>query len=133
MQRFMLKSKIQEARVTSKEIYYAGSLAIDVDLMEAADLVAGEQIHVFDVTNGARLVTYAIPAPKGSGTISVKGAAARLIEEGDVILIASYGLIEEDELSAYSHRIVYVDERNHLLRVEDRTDEDYLASEPGRE
>lgn len=128
MQRIMLKSKIQEVRVTSKEIHYAGSLAIDVDLLEAADIMFGEQIHVYNVTNGARLVTYAIPAPKGSGTIGVKGAAGRLIEKGDVILICSFTNMDDEELEAYSHRIVYVDETNHLVRVEDRTAEDYLDS-----
>ena len=124
MQRFMLKSKLQEVRVTHKEIDYAGSLAIDIDLMEAGDIVFGEQIHVYNVTNGERLITYAIPAPKGSGMISVKGAAARRMEEGDMLLVVSYCTIDEEERAAYSHRIVYVDERNHLLRVEDRTDEE---------
>lgn len=126
MQRYMLKSKIQEARVTSKEVHYAGSLAIDENLLEAADIVCGEQIHVLNITNGERLVTYAIPAPRGSGTISVKGAAARLIEQGDQILIVSYCQIDEEELESYSHRVIFVDEQNHLLRVEDRTREDYL-------
>ncbi len=126
MLRLMLKSKIQEAKVTSKEIHYAGSLGIDTDLLEAADINCGEQIHVLNVTNGARLVTYAIPAPKGSGTISVKGAAGRLIEKGDIVLVLSYGMVDDAELETYSHRIVYVNERNHLVRVENRTDDDYL-------
>lgn len=126
MQRKMLKSKIQDATVTGKEIHYAGSLAIDTDLLEAADILTGEQIHVYNVTNGVRLVTYAIPARKGSGTVSVKGAAARLIEKGDTILIVSYANMDEEELQAYSHRVVYVDNHNHLMRVEDRTGEDYL-------
>jgi aspartate 1-decarboxylase len=126
MQRIMLKSKIQAARITSKEIHYAGSLAIDEDLMEAADICYGEQIHVLNVTNGQRLITYAIPAPKGSGTISVKGAAARLLEKGDEILIVSFCHLDEEEISNYSHRIVFVDRENHLLRVEDRTRDDYL-------
>ncbi len=128
MQRYMLKSKIQEARVTSKEIHYAGSLAIDTNLMEAADIVWGEQIHVLNMNNGTRIITYAIPAPKGSGTISVKGAAGRVIEKGDEILILSFAQFEEEELSTYSHRIVYVDEKNQLVRVEDRSEEDYLST-----
>ncbi|MEW6235250.1 MAG: aspartate 1-decarboxylase [Candidatus Omnitrophota bacterium] len=127
MQRKMLKSKIQEVRVTSKEIHYAGSLGVDTNLLEAADIVCGEQIHVFNVTNGARLITYAIPAPKGSGIISVKGAAARLIEKGDVLLVLSFAMMDEEELAAYSHRIVFVDENNHLVRVENRTADDYLT------
>ncbi len=128
MMRHMLKSKIQEAKVTSKEIYYAGSLAIDTDLMEAADISYGEEIHVYNMNNGARLTTYAIPAKKGSGTISVKGAAGRLMEKGDVILILSFAMMTEEEVEAYSHRIVYVDEKNHLVRVENRTEEDYFNS-----
>lgn len=126
MQRLMLKSKIQEARVTSKEVHYAGSLAIDEDLLEAADIVTGEQIHVLNVTNGERLVTYAIPAPRGSGAISVKGAAARLIEKGDIILIVSFCNLDEEELKSYSHRVVFVDETNRLVRVENRTRDEYF-------
>ncbi len=128
MQRFMLKSKIHEVRVTGKDIHYAGSLEIDKDLMEAADILTGEKIDVYNVTNGARLSTYAIPGPRRSGSISVKGAAGRLIEKGDVILILSYCTVEEGELESYSHRIVYVDEKNRLVRVEDRNEEDYLGS-----
>lgn len=127
MQRSMLKSKIQDAVVTSKEVFYEGSLAVDLDLLEAADIVFGEQIHVFNVTTGARIITYAIPAPKGSGTISLKGAAARLFEEGDIVLVLSFAQLNEEELDSYSHRIVYVDEKNHLLRVEDRSYDDYMA------
>jgi len=126
MQRFMFKSKIQDARVTSKEIHYAGSLAVDVELLEAADIAVGEQIHIYNVSNGERLVTYAIPAPKGSGIISAKGAAGRLMEKGDIILIVSYCQLDEEELAGYSHRIVFVDEKNRLLRVEERTEDDYL-------
>lgn len=128
MQRLMLKSKLQEVRVTGKDIHYVGSLEIDQDLMEAADIVFGEQIHVFNITNGARIITYAIPGLRGSGVISVKGAAARLIEKGDVVLVLSFANMDEDELATYSHRIVYVDEKNHLLRVEDRTEEEYLKT-----
>lgn len=124
----MLKSKLQEVRVTGKDIHYVGSLEIDQDLMEAADIVFGEQIHVFNITNGARIITYAIPGLRGSGVISVKGAAARLIEKGDVVLVLSFANMDEDELATYSHRIVYVDEKNHLLRVEDRTEEEYLKT-----
>ncbi len=128
MQRLMLKSKIQEARITSKEIHYTGSLGVDMNLLEAADITFGEQIHVLNVTNGARFITYAIPEKKGSGAISVKGAAGRLVEKGDLILILSFSHLDEEELSSYSHRIVYVDEQNHLVRVEDRALEDYLPS-----
>ena len=125
MRRSMLKSKIQEARITSKEIHYAGSLAIDSELMEAADILCGEEIHVLNLSNAARIVTYAIPAPKGSGSISVKGAAARIFEKGDTVLVLSYASYDEEELKAYSHRVIFIDENNHLVRVENRTEEDY--------
>lgn len=129
MLRTMLKSKIQQATVSSKEIHYAGSLAIDENLMEAADILCGEQIQVLNLNNGARLMTYAIPAKRGSGTISVKGAAARLMEKGDELLIISYCQIDENEQDSYSHRIVFVDDNNHLTRVEDRVRDDYLENE----
>lgn len=122
----MLKSKIHQAIVTSKDLHYAGSLALDEELMKAADLACGEQVHVLNVSNGERILTYAFPAKKGSGVVSVKGAAARLFDDNDVILILSYANYDEDELDSYSHRIVYVDEKNHLVRVENRTEEDYL-------
>ena len=128
MQRILLKSKIHEARVTGKELHYAGSLALDEELMEAAELACGEQVHVLNVSNGERIVTYVFPAKKGSGVVSVKGAAARLFDDDDIILVLSYAQYDEDELDAYSHRIVYVDEKNHLVRVENRTEEDYLSA-----
>ncbi len=126
MQRIMLKSKIQEVKVTNKEIQYSGSLGIDKNLMEAADIMFGEQIHIYNVTNGARLVTYAIPAPASSGIISVKGAAGRLMEQGDTILIVAFNNIDEDDLASYTHKIVYVDDKNQPVKIDERTEEDYL-------
>ena len=126
MLRRMLKSKIQQARVTGKELYYTGSLAIDMDIYEAADIYCGEAVHVYNMSNGERFETYAIPAPRGSGMVSVKGAACRKVEEGDEILVISFADYTEEDLEEYSHRIVYVSESNHLLRVEQRTQADYL-------
>ncbi len=129
MLRRMLKSKIQEARVTDKELYYTGSLAIDTDIYDAADIVCGEAVHVYNMNNGERFETYAIPAPRGSGIVSVKGAACRKVEEGDEILVISFADYNEEEMKEYSHRIVYVTESNHLKRVEQRTQADYLEGE----
>ena len=129
MLRRMLKSKIQEARVTDKELYYTGSLAIDTDIYDAADIVCGEAVHVYNMNNGERFETYAIPAPRGSGIVSVKGAACRKVEEGDEILVISFADYDEEEMKEYSHRIVYVTESNHLKRVEQRTQADYLEGE----
>lgn len=125
MLRTVLKSKIQEAHVSSTELFYEGSLAIDQDLLDAADIIFGEQIHVLNVTTGNRVITYAIPGKRGSGTISVKGAAARLFEEGDTVIVLSFAQLDDTELDAYSHRVLYVDDNNRLLRVEDRSQEDY--------
>ena len=129
MLRRMLKSKIQQARVTDKELFYAGSLAIAVEILEAAEIQCGEAVHVYNMNNGERFETYAIPAPRGSGIVSVKGAACRKVEEGDEILVISFADYSEEELREYSHRIVYVSDSNHLLRVEQRTQADYLEGE----
>ncbi|MFH1737795.1 MAG: aspartate 1-decarboxylase [bacterium] len=129
MLRRMLKSKIQQARVTDKELYYTGSLAIDMDIYETADIQCGESVHIYNMSNGERFETYAIPAPRGSGIVSVKGAACRKVEEGDEILVISFADYTEEEIKEYSHRIVYVSESNHLQRVEQRTQADYLEGE----
>ena len=91
--RVMMKSKIHRATVTQADLHYVGSVAIDLDLMEAADLLEGEQVTIADITNGARLETYVIPAPRGSGMISVNGAAAHLVNAGDLVIIMSYAEI----------------------------------------
>ena len=129
MLRRMLKSKIQQARVTDKELYYTGSLAIDMDIYDAADIQCGEAVHVYNMSNGERFETYAIPAPRGSGIVSVKGAACRKVEERDEILVISFADYSEDEIKEYSHRVVYVTESNHLQRVEQRTQADYLEGD----
>lgn len=117
----MLKSKLQEVQVTGSELNYAGSLAMDEGLLEAGDILPGESVHVYNVTNGNRLETYAITAPRGSGTVSVKGAAAHLIHPDDVILVLTYAEYDAAELADYHNKVVYVDEKNQVTRVEKRT------------
>ena len=128
MQRHMLKSKIHRASVTACDVDYIGSVTIDADLMRRADLLPNEQVHIWDIENGARMVTYAIEAPAGSGTIQVNGAAARLVREGDKVIIVSYGAYADDDLEAYSPVVVHVDERNRAVAV-DSNPEVLLAGE----
>ena len=115
MDRIMLKSKIHRATLTGADLHYEGSVTIDKTLMEKADLVPGEQVHVLDVNNGARLVTYVIEAAAGSGSVILNGAAARLATVGDKVIILSYCSLTESELSSFSPRIVLVDEQNNIL------------------
>jgi aspartate 1-decarboxylase len=117
MLRTVCKSKIHRATVTDANVEYTGSLTLDADLMKAADLLPYEQVHVVDVTNGARLVTYCIEGPAGSGTVCVNGAAARLVAPGDKVIIISYAQLAPAELDQCSPKIVTVDERNRILQV----------------
>jgi aspartate 1-decarboxylase len=114
MLRFMFKSKIHRATVTQAEMLYEGSLTVDVNLLEAADILPNEEVHVWDVTRGTRLVTYAIAGKPGSGMVCVNGAGAHLIQPGDVIIIATF--TEMDDAAARTHRpkIVHVDAKNRL-------------------
>jgi aspartate 1-decarboxylase len=111
----MLKSKIHRATVTQADVDYVGSLTVDTDLMEAADLLPGEQVHVVDVTNGARLETYLIAGPRGSGTIGVNGAAAHLVHPGDLVILMSYATVTDAEARALVPVVVHVDARNRVL------------------
>ena len=115
MKRTLLKSKIHRARVTASDLHYEGSVSIDADLMAAADIVEYEQVQIYDVTNGARLTTYAISGPRGSGTICINGAAAHLVKPGDVVIIASYGVYAKREVRSHEPRICRVDADNRLL------------------
>jgi aspartate 1-decarboxylase len=115
MKRTLLKSKIHRARVTASDLHYEGSVTIDLELMEAADLVEYEQVDIYDVSNGARLTTYAISGQRGSGTICINGAAAHLVKPGDLVIIASYAQYSPRELASHEPRICRVDERNRLL------------------
>ncbi|MFN3976013.1 MAG: aspartate 1-decarboxylase [Aquificaceae bacterium] len=117
MQRFMLKSKVHRAKITGAELHYEGSLSLDLALMEVANLLPFEKIEVYNVSNGARFSTYVIPAPKYSGEVRLNGAAARLGAVGDIVIIASYGLFNEEELKSYRPLLVYVDEYNQIREV----------------
>jgi len=118
VQRQMLKSKIHRATVTACDVDYVGSVTIDADLMRQADLLPNEQVHLWDVDNGARAVTYAIEAPAGSGTIQVNGAAARLVREGHKVIVVSYGTYDDSDLDGHSPIVVRVDDRNRVTAVD---------------
>jgi aspartate 1-decarboxylase len=124
MQRFMLKSKIHRATVTEADLHYVGSITIDADLMQLADIFPYERVQVVDIENGSRLETYVIAAPAGSGTICINGAAARLIHRGDRIIIFTYVIMNDDEASALRPKVVYVDENNRMVHIEDHVDPD---------
>lgn len=110
----MLKSKIHRATVTQADLHYVGSLTVDAGLMEAADLLPGEQVHVVDINNGARLETYVIEGPRGSGVIGVNGAAARLVHPGDLVIVISYASLEDAEARAFAPRVVHVGADNRV-------------------
>ena len=114
MQRTMLKSKLHRVTVTQSELHYEGSCAIDENLLDAADIKEYQQIDIYNVNNGARFTTYAIRAERGSGTISVNGAAARLAAPGDLLIIATYAGYNEIELQKFEPDLVYVDARNRI-------------------
>ena len=118
MQRTMLKSKIHRATVTECDLHYVGSITIDPDLLEAADVRDYEQVHVVDVDNGARFETYTIPGTRGSGEVVINGAAARLVHRGDTVIVISYASYDESELDRYEPRVVHVDRGNRILDVD---------------
>jgi aspartate 1-decarboxylase len=120
MQRTMLKSKLHRVRVTHSELHYEGSCAIDDDLLDAADIREYQQIDIYNVTNGERFTTYAIRAQRGSGVISVNGAAAHKADPGDILIIASYAMYNELELQKFHPQLVYVDEHNRIIAQRDR-------------
>jgi aspartate 1-decarboxylase len=117
MQRHLMKSKIHRATITGADLHYEGSLTVDEELLEAADLVTYEEIQVVNVNTGSRFTTYVIPGPHGSGIMQLNGAAARLGHPGDVVILISYGLFTEQEAARHTPRVVFVDERNHLART----------------
>ncbi|HUU62912.1 MAG TPA: aspartate 1-decarboxylase [Dehalococcoidia bacterium] len=118
MMRTMLKGKIHRARVTDANLNYEGSITIDELLMEAADILPYERVQVLDIDNGARLETYAITGERGCGEICINGAAARLVSVGDRVIILSYKVVADEEAKATKPRLVYVDERNALVKGE---------------
>jgi aspartate 1-decarboxylase len=125
MRRLMCKSKIHRATLTGADLHYVGSLTVDRDLMDAADMLAYEQVHVVNVNNGNRLVTYIIEGERGSGTVQLNGAAARLGAPGDIVIVMTYAEYEDAELTrGFDPRVVFVDEENHQVEV---------AAHPGSE
>ena len=112
MRRFMLKSKIHRATLTGTDLHYEGSIAIDQDLLEAADILPGEQVQVLNLHNGARLITYAIVAPRGSGTVLLNGPAARTGMPGDIVSVLTYCDVTDEEAGAFKPRVVLVNEKN---------------------
>jgi aspartate 1-decarboxylase len=114
MFRTMLKSKLHRVTVTQADLNYVGSVTIDEDLMDAADLLAGEQVAIVDINNGARLETYVIAGPRGSGVVGINGAAARLVHEGDLVIIISYCTVSEAEARELRPTIVFVDADNRI-------------------
>lgn len=117
MQRTMCKGKIHRATVTQANLNYIGSITIDQDLLEAADIYPYEKVQVVNVTNGSRLETYAIAGARGSGVICLNGAAARLTAEGDIVIIINYGQFDEQEIRSLEPRVVFVDEQNRLTEL----------------
>jgi aspartate 1-decarboxylase len=123
VRRTMLKSKIHRATVTGSDLNYVGSITVDADLLEAADVLEHELVHVLDVDNGARFETYTIAGARGSGEVTVNGAAARLVHTGDTVLVVSYAEYDEAELSRYQPKVVHVNDDNRIVTVDDAVKE----------
>jgi aspartate 1-decarboxylase len=119
MLRTMLRSKIHRATITGADMDYVGSLTMDPDLLEAAEMLVNEQVTVVDITNGARLVTYLALGRPGSGDIIINGAAARIVQRGDLVIILSYEAYSAEELENYAPRIIHVDRTNQIISEED--------------
>ncbi|MER7459690.1 aspartate 1-decarboxylase [Micromonospora sp. NPDC126480] len=115
MLRTMLKSKIHRATVTQADLHYVGSVTVDQNLLDAADLLPGEQVAIVDITNGARLETYVIPGERGSGVIGINGAAAHLVHPGDLVILISYGQMDDAEARSYQPKVVHVDPANRIV------------------
>ena len=117
MMRTMMTGKIHRATVTEANLHYVGSVTVDADLLDAANIHEGEQVAIVDVTNGARLETYTIAGERGSGVLGINGAAAHLVQPGDVVILIAYGLMNEAELAAYSPNVVFVDAENRIVEL----------------
>jgi aspartate 1-decarboxylase len=121
MQRVMLKSKIHRATVTDCDLHYVGSITVDPDLLQAADILEHEQVHVVDIDNGARFETYTIAGQRGSGDMRVNGAAARLVHRGDTIIVISYGSYDQADLERYEPRVVHVEANtNRIVTIDEQ-------------
>ena len=119
MRRTMCKSKIHRATVVDADLHYEGSITLDPVLMGAADLLPYEQVQVVDINNGARFETYTIVGERGSGDVTLNGAAARLVQPGDKVIVISYGAYDEAELEAFEPKLIFVDGDNRIIRVDD--------------
>lgn len=117
MLRTMMTSKIHRATVTEANLHYVGSVTVDADLLDAANLLEGEQVAIVDVTNGARLETYTIAGERGSGVIGINGAAAHLVNPGDIVILIAYGQLDEEELKTYAPSVVFVDADNKPVEL----------------
>ncbi len=117
MQRTLLRAKLHRVRVTHADLDYEGSVAVDGRLLDAADIREYERVEIYNVTNGERFNTYAIRGPEGSGMVSIRGAAAHKAGPGDIVIIATYAILDEKELAAFKPRLVYVDEQNRITRL----------------
>jgi len=115
MLRTMMTSKIHRATVTQADLHYVGSVTVDEDLLDAADLLAGELVHIVDVTNGARLETYTIAGERGSGVIGINGAAAHLVHPGDLVILIAYGQMDTAEARSFAPHVVFVDSDNRIV------------------
>jgi len=127
MFRTMMKSKLHRATVTQADLHYVGSVTVDADLMDAADLLAGEQVAVVDITNGSRLETYVIAGQRGSGVIGINGAAAHLVHPGDLVILISYAMLTDEQARAHQPRVVHLDGANRVVA----TGSDPAAPVPG--
>ncbi len=114
MFRTLLKSKIHRATVTDADLHYEGSVSIDENLLEASDILPHEHVHIWDVTNGNRFETYALSAPRGSGTICINGAAAHLAKKGDIVIITSFMVMPDEKSAAHQPKVVLVDNHNQI-------------------
>ncbi|MBU8907278.1 aspartate 1-decarboxylase [Desertibacillus haloalkaliphilus] len=119
MFRTMMKAKIHRARVTEADLNYVGSITIDEDILDAVDITANEKVQVVNNNNGARLETYVIPGPRGSGVFCLNGAAARLVQKDDVIIVISYALVSEEKLSEFHPKVAIMDENNNVVQMLD--------------
>ncbi|MCQ6269506.1 aspartate 1-decarboxylase [Pseudarthrobacter sp. R1] len=117
MNRTMFKSKIHRATVTHADLHYVGSVTVDLDLLDAADILPGELVSIVDITNGARLETYTIAGERGSGVIGINGAAAHLMHENDLVILITYAQMTTEEAKAYEPKVVHVDENNRVIQL----------------
>ena len=117
MLRTMMKSKINRATVTQADLHYVGSVTVDEDLLDASDILPGELVHIVDVTNGARLETYTIAGPRGSGVIGINGAAAHLVHPGDIVILIAYAQVDDAEARRLEPSVVFVDADNSIVTL----------------